>query len=420
MSIDPAEGIHPPFQRIGCPDEYTVVIHYRGGPAAGGVVAVLTDPVSVEWTRSLDKPSTCHVRMSKPVCGALAAALDATVVDRPEWAYELTVYRGESDQPVWCGPFISYSETRDYLDLHAEDFLAWLKVLPIPVDFRFTGKAAMDATELAFWLISNALQQSDPNLLTYVRTAPAGIQASRRGQAWTEAAWTGVESLARDHIDICCVNRTILIGPEGGGSLAGRVLRFAEQDFTGEGPTIESDGYAAATMTTAKAQGLQGVATEVSKNTWGEQWSIPYPQNEVTSPDSSNKANVATIGKIEEGWRGLVWQLTALSGTRLTPEVTATAQRAYQRAKVPEFLRMSNAALSSRAPVAIEELIPGSRLTIALDDTWLRPVNTPMRLTDVHVVFDLSGESVQISAEPVSIRVADPVDEQKDQEEQEG
>lgn len=411
MSIDPSEGIHPRVKRLGCADEYTIVLYYRGGPAVGGVIAVITHPIKVEWTRTLDKPSLCRITLAKPVCGALATALDDAVVDRPEWAYELAVFRDGDEQPIWCGPFITYTETRDTFELYGEDFLAWLKVLPVPADFRFTGAAAMDATELVFWLISSALEQADPNVLAYVRTAPAGILATRRGQAWTEAAWTGVEALARDHIDITCVNRTILVGPEGGGSLAGRVLRFSERDFTGEGPTIESDGYAAATMVTAKAQGMQGVATQVSKNTWGEQWSIPYPQNQITTPDESNKANVTTIGKIEEGWRGLVWQLHALSGTRLAPELAATAQRGYQRAKVPEFMRMSSAHLSPATPVAIEELIPGSRMTIALDDTWLRPVNTPMRITDVHTVFDATGENVQLSAEPVSIRVEDPVDD---------
>ncbi|MFJ2774665.1 hypothetical protein [Streptomyces sp. NPDC087300] len=412
MSLNPSEGMFPAVRQIGCPEEYTVVLHYRGGPAAGGVVATLTDPLSVEWTRTLDKVSMCDVTLVKPVCGALLKALDERVVDRPEWAYEMAVYRGQADQPVWCGPLIMFTETRDDITLHAEDFMAWLKVMPVPADYRFTGKAAMDASDLAFWLISGALGLADPNVLPYVRTAPAGILATRRGQAYTESAWTGVEALARDHIDICCVNRTILIGPEGGGSLAGRVLRFTDADFSGEGPTIESDGYAAATMVTAKAQGIQGAANSITRNRWGEKWAEAYPQDVgVGNPDESNRANTVTIGKVESGWRGLVWQLLALSGTRLTPELTATAQRGYQRAKIPEFLRMSNAELGPLAPVAIEELIPGSRMTVALDETWIRPVSTPLRLTEVHVVFNAEGESVKISAEPVSVRVEDPSDD---------
>jgi len=134
----------------------------------------------------------------------------------------------------------------------------------------------------------------------------------------------------------------------------------------------------------------------------------------VVDEDNINQAtpaNVATLGKIEHGWRGLVWQLKAMQGTRLIEEITATAQRGLARGRYPHFLRMAGSTLTPQAPVTLQELIPGARIRLDLDpEQWLRPVNTPLRLTDVEVSFDPDGETVQITCEPVSVNVENPAD----------
>ncbi|WP_327358425.1 hypothetical protein [Streptomyces sp. NBC_01304] len=407
---------------LGCPDTYTVVLHYRGGPAAG-VAAVIADPAVIKWTRTLDDISRCEILLTKPVCGPLRKALDPATVVNPEWAYEITLYRGDEDQPVWCGPLVDYQETRTSLKLTADDMLAWLKVRPVPLDYRYTGASALDATDLAVWLMHEAYALDDPAALAFIKPTPAGIPATRRGQAWCEYAWDGVHSLAQHHIDLTTVARTILIGPEQH-SVLGRVLRLTEEDFTGSdsssGLVLERDGYTAATMYTAKAQGLQGVASAVEDKLpeippddrdFEHEYTYVTPKPDGRTVNASTPANVATVGGTETGWRGLVWQLKSMSGTRLIDEVTLTAQRGLARGRHPHYLRMSGQRLHARSPVAMDELIPGARIALYLDETWIRPALTPLRLTDVVVTFDENGERVEITAEPVSVNVEDPTDE---------
>ncbi|MEV3855508.1 hypothetical protein AB0J38_14410 [Streptomyces sp. NPDC050095] len=416
---------------LGCANEYLVVLNYRGGPQ-NGIAAIVERPAVIKWQRILDAISVCAITLAKPLCGSLTRALNPTLVQDPEWAYEITIYRDQDTEPVWCGPLVTYTETRSTITLGGADLLAWLKMRPIPVDYRYTGKSSLDASELAAWVMNEAYALDDPLARANIITTPAGMPASRRGQAWTEVAWDAINALVAAHIDLTCVRRTILIGPEQH-SVLGRVLRLTEDDFTGdEGPTIERDGYTAATMFTAKAQGLQGVAADPNAvsptdSNWvdihaikkdGEDGTPEFTQPDLTPTASAVQAqtppNVATVGGTEEGWRGLLWQLRSMQGTRLIDEVTLTAQRGLRRGRHPHYLRMSASQLHPKAPVPIEDLIPGARVRLDLDETWVRPLNTPMRLTNVDVTFDKNGETVTIACEPVSINVEDPTDEEQE------
>ncbi|WP_428950946.1 hypothetical protein [Streptomyces sp. cg35] len=413
---------------LGCAEEYLIVLHYRGGPHKG-IAAVVERPVSIKWQRILDGISACQIVVSKPLCGSLTKALDPSIVQNPEWAYEITVYRDQDVEPVWCGPLVTYTETRTTITLAAADLLAWLKMRPIPVDYRYTGKSSLDASELAAWVMNEAYALDDPDARAGIVVTAAGIPASRRGQAYTEVAWDAINALTTAHIDLTCVVRTILVGPEQH-SVLGRVLHLTEEDFAGsDGPTIERDGYSAATMYTARAQGIQGVAADPNaanptNSNWVDIHAIKKEGEdgtpELTQPDKIPDAatvqaqtppNLATVGGTETGWRGLLWQQRGMQGTRLIDEVTLTAQRGLRRGRHPHYLRMESSQLSPRAPVPMTDLIPGARVMLHLDETWVRPLNTPMRLTNVDVTFDAKGEHVSIACEPVSINVEDPSDE---------
>lgn len=213
---------------------------------SGATVAEADTLLECEWTRELDEFSSGRVLIGPAgdCCNRLK--------DVRAWRHQLHIYR--DGQPVWQGTIIQPEWHADRVELFAADILAWLDLRVPHESISFEGS---DLTEIASWLIEDALAPDDPGHDLYV-VGPCGVSG---GRAYTQkVGQTGdhLRDLAETGLDYTAVGSTIILLPEGHMASVGRLT---DADFPEE-LVVAEDGSSLATRWIVAGDEESGVIAE--------------------------------------------------------------------------------------------------------------------------------------------------------------
>lgn len=223
--------------RLGCAENYTAEIWVLDRDPAWHtptdrypkrrLVTQITGITNLYWERTIDDFSEARIRFQPQkgddCCGQLIAKWDSAgnLIQSGvwPWSHEVMIYR--DGEPVWMGPIFSVdetvnpSETTDFIQINARDYLAWIDRRVIHQNLPFGGPATnlYDLVDIADRIIRDALE---PDNLGF---RPEDIQSpnpsGRKGRRTTRAheARSGDElrEVARGGIDFTCVGRKIFI-----------------------------------------------------------------------------------------------------------------------------------------------------------------------------------------------------------------
>jgi hypothetical protein len=222
--------------RLGCASDYTVEVWQldrRYQTEIGQLVperhlvTQLSGIVSLYWERTIDDFSEARVRF-QPVkgddcCGKLFPKWDnlgnLTQSGVWPWSHEIVIYR--EGEPVWMGPIfsvdetVSPSETTEFIQINARDYLAWVDRRVLHETLTFGGPATnlYDLVEIARAIVLDAFKPD--NIGITEAQVPRYSDSGRKGRRTTRAheARCGDElrEVARGGIDFTAIGKMIII-----------------------------------------------------------------------------------------------------------------------------------------------------------------------------------------------------------------
>lgn len=354
---------------LGCPAEhYTVKIHHVGG-AEPAFARIRTGVAEVTWSRDLDAVSEARVVIARQV---IDAGCDRQLRRVRPWAHELTLYRAGDSQPVWCGPITVTERTRTTYTITARDLGAWLEVRTNPESYNWSD---LELTEMARRLVRMGLTgrgNPDPNFWPHARFDPTPELTTDREQRRTYAV------AIRDELDALC--------DQGMDYTVTRRRLWCHQE---------------ANRATA-AQGRlthNDIVDELSLVVDGEQTATRW----IVEGESADGDRVRAIEGGEAPYYGLVERSTRaqLAQTQGACRMVAQARLRYSRNPPAMVIVPDGATLHPRAPITIDQLIPGTRWDISLVD-YIDDTTTPSKLTQVSVTAEPSKrEQIAVSFVPI-------------------
>lgn len=334
-------------------DDYRVTIVDRSGTTLTEV-----DFTSLEWSRELDAISTATVQIPARCCGELA--------DARTWRHELHISRGGKQQ--WEGPISVIANCRSGITIEAKDVLHWLTRRVIHNDHTWASVGSVIA---ARDLIVDGFQPDDPDVLAYLTTYGVGVLSGREYLANSKYVIDALNDLAKGALDYTVIGRRIVLMPSG--HELSRTSLLTCEHFQGDVCTTE-DGYAAATRGIVQGKEDSGV--------------------------------IGSFGGTDP-YFGLLEVL--VTDDQITSSATATEQaRGLVNGSNPPPLLVQppdGSALSPKAPLCLEELVPGIVVPTSLDCTC-RSATQDMRLTRLEVTVTAGGERVAPLLVPVGFDTA--------------
>lgn len=235
---------------LGCPGEYLVVAHWRGGERQFGLITGVTN---LAWSRRLDKTSTCTLEVTK--AEADPACVNGVLDKLAEWVHEISLYR--DGKLVWQGPVTSILERRTRVSIIARDVTAWMDRR---INLTQLPKTTADAATIARTYVQRAFAtytepgtttkwDCDPNVLAYL-TVTTGAPRAKVDRILARSSYYGplLRALTTQGMDFTCVGRRIIIGPEATRTSRAQA-RLTDADFSAE-VGVMSDGMAIATRAT--------------------------------------------------------------------------------------------------------------------------------------------------------------------------
>ncbi|GGZ73327.1 hypothetical protein ACFOOM_00845 [Streptomyces echinoruber] len=334
---------------LGCAAEYHAVIADRGG----AILANLSTVTDVEWYRVLSDASTARVVVEPDLdcCASLGGVRS--------WRHWLHLYR--SGRYVWGGPVLTGEWSLGRFEVTAGDLISVLNTRTPHATRAFTDT---DLTEIAAWLVDDALAPDDPGHSVNV-LAPAGVSGGREYTEDTGQSGDHLKDLADAGMDFTVVGNSVLLMPDG---WSARVGLLTDADLP-DGLSVSEDGTALATRWVVhgdEASGVKGVAGGVH----------PY--------------------------YGLIERVVQDTSIKDQASAQAAAQsRLNASLPVPVFIDTQEVTLSPDAGVDVERLVPGWCIDLATTTTC-RDISQRMKITGVHVTADGDGESVKVQLGPVS------------------
>ena len=390
--------------RLGCAQQYSAVIHWRGG---GQVYALVPELTGLAWGRTLNAVSEANISVAKrsmtPECCQAVGATEP-------WIHELTLYR--DTELVWQGPVRRTVEDRESFVIEAVDVLGWLEKLVNTWVVRYVAASGSDdpgpppangryrrpVTEIAQNIIRLNLMDSGlsvppdwPNIFDFIvrRDTTAAIRFEKDGSSntsiWTEYVLFILDELTKRGLQYSTVGRSILLmDPTTTATLP--MARMSLDDIAGNVEVIR-DGTSTAVLgfaTNQKTDNITGGRTVIVGETGTEYGRLDTLVKLQTDEDAS-------AGEIDEELEQAAED--ALAGRYPTPIAIS----------VPD-----GAQLSPTAPVQIHELVCGWRIDMETRD-FCTQIGQPFLLTDVAVQWDQGQEKIAISLTPLADPYGQPL-----------
>lgn len=227
---------HSIVPRLGCATEYTAEIWVLDRSFITAehpyperrLVTQISGITNLYWERTIDDFSEARVRFQPQkgddCCSALIPKWDSKgkLIQSGvwPWSHEILIYR--DGEPVWMGPIFSFdetvnpSETTDFIQINARDYLAWIDRRVIHQTLQFggtTSTAQHDLVKIARAIVLDAF--APDNLGFREEDVPIYPDSGRRGFRTTRAheARSGDElrEVARGGIDFTCIGRRVHI-----------------------------------------------------------------------------------------------------------------------------------------------------------------------------------------------------------------
>lgn len=215
-----------PGNRLGCAGELQVAI-VPNCVAGGGAVDFLTSVSSVRFSRVLDDISSAEIIIpvgNRPnCCGNLANVRS--------WCHWIQIHR--EGEMVWEGPITNITFGREEIRIEARDVLAYLSIRAaigtldnsrtVVVNGVNTFPDAMEITDLAMTVINAAFAEHNPCVLEYVTQTDIPFRPTQYSQtlvseldfpAYENTYWDWIVDLSQIGLDITAFGRRILLGAE--------------------------------------------------------------------------------------------------------------------------------------------------------------------------------------------------------------
>lgn len=308
------------------------------------------------WGRSLDDVSQATVQVPYNCCGKLA--------DVRSWRSELHVIRNGDE--VWCGPITLMPGCRSGTTIIAEDMFAWLGKRVIHLAHAFPASTPVQIAEA---LIRDGLAPDDPGLLEFLTIIAGGTNQERDYAANSAYVLDSLEDLAKGGIDFTAIGRRLIVMPEG--HVLGQTSLLTCENFLGD-LCVTDDGGDAATRTVVTGK----------------------------APDDTTVISGSAGGT--DPYYGLLEVLLNDDTVKTAASADAQATGLLASSKPNRLLVQppSGNALDPKAPVCIDQLVPGVEVPLVIDCTC-RESHQAMRLIKLDVTVDSNGEQVVPQLSPV-------------------
>lgn len=347
----------PAANELGC-GEYTAQIWTRGG----GQLLYDNLPVTgVKWSRVLSDTSDAS-------CDLVGIGLDphcaSAIRDTWPWQHELALIRDPGGL-AWMGPVGKATSKFTSGGFDGRDLSAWWDRRRLPIDRSYTqADLAVIFNQLAL-----DAEVEDPFGLE-VEATPTGITADRiyrRGNFLL--AGPQLRELTKAGVDWTIVGREALVG---GLVVPADPIVFLQDNHILESPQVDRDGLAAfANRDTVIGAG----GGEADNPVYGE---------------ASDAASIARFGLADE--------TTNVDAIRDSVSATAAAQSRVDRVSEPAVI-LGDVTLAPSAPVLLEQLIPGSIVSVAFTTSGI-PASGLFRLQKVQASGQGAGERIVLSLQP--------------------
>lgn len=379
-------AVAPADTVLGCPGDYTAVIHWRGGAQPYLDLESLT---AVSWSRTINDVSEASVTLAR----ADLTADCCTALGRIEpWVHELSLYRDR--ELVWQGPVVRPRFSRDSITIEAQDVFAWLDKLvnTYPVRYVTAGADALGRrrgpityiayNHLRLNLTDPALSVPPdyPQILPYLVRRDAGLptisvekDGSDNATAWTAYLGNIFREWTKRGLTWTTVGRTLLL--RGRPDSSARAVALLTLDHIAGDVEVIKDGTQAATYSFATSQQGQDISDGRTLGTG--QIGTPYGRLDTLVSLQEEDATDADLRQAA---------LTGLSGRYPAPTVISVPDQAQ---------------LTADAPVTIRQLVPGERLDV-LADSMCVPIAQGFVLSDVDVTWQDGSEKVGIALIPLA------------------
>lgn len=366
-------------QRLG-DGTYEVYFKTRGGER---FLCRARNITSVSWSRKMNDVSTASVTIA--LNGLDDECCDCIATVNP-WEHELAVFRNGVE--VWVGPVVN--GTIDLAGLtasyEARDLSAWLdhrwvEVLDVDKEFE-----EVNISEVYTWLIEHAYYREPWNMSWVVPTTQIPIDRTYTARDTSER-WAGtfqsvgdeLRDLSQSGIDTTVVRRTLIAGDL---QAETQITQLLTDEHWAVLPTINIVGTS--------------MATEVGVGGGNGGYSGWY-DDQIWIERAASDSNGARYGLLQS-----FYNAPELDEEDTTELPNAITQQAYnlREAKKEPFVYIQGGALSPKAPVQVDSLIPGNVYRVALSETC-RTVESDYRLFAVSVSLNDRGETVSLEMTPL-------------------
>lgn len=338
---------------LGCSRQMQAVVRIAGATEQD---TPLHDVSSAKWSRLLDGQGEAEVTVpirNRSCCESFG--------DVRPWSHELALYR--SGKLVWEGPIVIVddSRTNSEISFTARDVTAWLGKRRIHFGYNYT--TATDLTTIAGQAVRDAIGPRDPDLLRHLIEYPAGVVAQRQVPANRVIALDEINDLARVGLNYTASGRAIILFSET--VPLGNLGTLTDEHFQG-GLNLQWNGLVAANDVVVIGEGVAGQFA------------------------------------VDGGAYGLLEAAVKSDGT-IDQQAADSSARLYVGLSFPPPLIISansSGVLRSRAPVVINDLIPGVQVTLVARGNC-GSVTQNMRLEKLQVEWSDDGETVSVGFAPV-------------------
>ncbi|MFI7278501.1 hypothetical protein [Streptomyces sp. NPDC049879] len=375
---------------LGCAENYTAVIHWRGGalPYPASSMDRLT---KVSWGRTANDVSDGVVTVLK---GDLDPECCAALGDAEPWIHELTIYR--DGELVWQGIILRTTARTDSITIEAVDVSAWFEHVVNTYRVTYTATAAdpqgRKRASVAYiaWnhirlnLVESSLSVPPDwcQIMPYMirreskRTITMEKDGSSNTAVWSVLLSDFLKELVKRGLAYTTVGRSVILRERPTADDRAQA-RLTATHFSGEVEVVK-DGTSAATYAFATTQDAQDVTK--GKTIGYGRTGTPYGRLDVLV-DIAQDEDKITDAELRDAAK------TALAG----------------RYPVPLTISLpTGSALTPDAPVTIRQLVPLERFDV-LADSFCTPVQGGFILSDLAVTWEdgEGGEKVAVSFIPI-------------------
>lgn len=351
---------------LGCVEQYTAVLHWRGGAHA---ITQLAPLVSVEWQRRRNEQARATVVLAK--AGASQACCEALSQISP-WAHELSIFRGPD--MVWQGPVLTPSETIDTFTIEAVDITGWFAKRAVVTSYTYSAEAGSqypptDAVVIARRLLGDAFAANDPGIRAYFTFTNGTNLSEQAAIARVDKVAEMFDDLVTQGLDYTTVGRRLVITPPGYLAATTRAVTALTDEQLGGGVTVSIEGAS--------------MATQVFNHSSSYQPGSP----------------IGAAGGVD-AFYGLVQEIVELNDyTGSQANMNAIAKQDLATAyPAPVVVRVDDdAALHPDAPIGVDDLVCGIRIDVILTRSFCMQLRAPMTLESVTGTWDVDGERITVS-----------------------